>query len=361
MFLFMPADNQMPRLTPSAFSTGGIRSRGTAADLWKAAMHIGLAIGLAASAFAADRKKDEARMLPQDMPSDLRVLDNILYKQAAGQCLWITFFSPLQNTEGPTPLVVYIHGGGWTGGNRYGMIRPQIANVIRNLNHAGITCASIDYRLASPGKTSVMESVADCKDALRFLVKNAKKFRIDPDRIALFGESAGGHLLLVTGLGDEEDYPCDHSIPGAPVKVRCMVSYYPRVSFSDPALLVTEQSDLEQIEKHMQRILNVPWKSDPTLLRNLSPLELVQSNSPPIQIIHGDQDKVLPVANALAMQDIAATKGIELECIIVKGADHCFDGKDIHPTDEEIQTSTVDFLTKHLKQLTPVHIQQATP
>lgn len=189
---------------------------GTGGEFWKTSLRMGLAVGLAASAFAADKNYDEAHMAPQDMPTDLRVVDNILYKEVSGQRLWLTFFAPLKKTEGATPLVIYIHGGGWVGGNRYRMIRPQIANVIRDLNHCGVTCASIEYRLAESGVATVMESVADCKDALRFLVKNARKFGIDPDRIALFGESAGGHLVLVTGLGDETDYPCDHSIPGPP-------------------------------------------------------------------------------------------------------------------------------------------------
>jgi acetyl esterase/lipase len=302
--------------------------------------------------FGADKKSDEAHMRPQDMPSDLRVVDNILYKQAAGQQLWLALFAPLKKTEGPTPLVVYIHGGGWTGGKRYGMIRPQIANVIRDLNKQGITCASIEYRLAKPGVSSVMESVADCKDALRFLAANAAKFGIDPDRIGLFGESAGGHLVLTTGLGDEKDYPCDHSIAGNPAKVRCIVAYYPRVSFSDQALLVTERFDQGKIEKWMNQIFGTSWKSDPSMLHKLSPVELVRSNSPAIQIIHGDQDTILPVGNATAMRDSAEAKGVEVECIIVKGADHCFDGKEIKPTDEEIEKCTVDFLIKHLGQST---------
>ena len=316
-----------------------------------------ISIALATSCFAADKKDDEAHMRPQDMPSDLRVVDNIHYKEAAGQHLWITFFAPLKKTEGPTPLVVYIHGGGWTGGKRYNMIRPQIANVIRDLNKEGITCASIEYRLAAPGVTSVMDSVADCKDALRFIVKNAQKYGIDPDRIALIGESAGGHLVLTTGLGDEKDYPCDHSISGAPAKVRCIVAYYPRVSFSDKALLVSKRFDSEKIDKWMEQVLGASWKSDPAMLHKLSPVELVQSNSPAIQIIHGDQDTILPVSNATAMRDSAAAKGVEVECIIVKGAEHCFDGKEIHPTDVEIEKSTVDFLMRHLA---PISTIQAT-
>ena len=300
------------------------------------------------NAFAADKKTDEAHMKPQDMPADFRLVDNIAYKAAIGQQLWLTLFAPLKKNDAATPLVVYIHGGGWTGGDRYKMIRPQIANVIRDLNQHGVTCASIEYRLAKPGVATVVDSVADCKDALRFLARNAERFGIDSDRIALFGESAGGHLVLVTGLGDEQDYPCDHAIPGKPVKVRCIVSYYPRVSFSDPALLVTERFNPSAIEKGMRQILGDSWKSAPTLIHKLSPVELVRPDSPPMLVIHGDQDKVLPVSNATAMRDAALAKGVPCDCLIVNGADHCFDGKDIHPTDAEIEKITVDYFIQHL-------------
>jgi acetyl esterase/lipase len=188
-------------------------------------------------------------------------------------------------------------------------------------------------------------------------VQNAAKYGIDPDRIALIGESAGGHLVLTTGLGDDMDYPCDHSIRGTTAKVRCIVAYYPRVSFVDKDLLISKRSDSEKIDKWMEQVLGASWKSDPAMLHKLSPVELVQSNSPAIQIIHGDQDTILPVSNATAMRDSAAAKGVEVECIIVKGAEHCFDGKEIHPTDVEIEKSTVDFLMRHLA---PISTIQAT-
>ena len=304
-------------------------------------------------AAADDKKTDEAHMKPQDMPTDLKVIDNITYKHVGDQKLELMLFEPLTHPSGKSPLVVYIHGGGWTGGDRYKMIRPHLANVIRDLNYRGVTCASIEYRLAKQGKATVMESVADCKDALRFLVNNAEKFGFDPDRIALFGESAGGHLVLVTGLGDEKDYPCDHTILGPPAKVRCIVSYYPRTSFSDPSLLITERYNRENINKNMQQILGVTWDEDKNLLRKLSPLELVRQDSPPIQLVHGDKDETLPVSNSTAMRDAALAKGVPVDCIIVRGAAHCFDGKDIHPTDNEIEKSSVDFFTKYLIQSKP--------
>ena len=164
-----------------------------------------------------------------------------------------------------------------------------------------------------------MDSVADCKDALRFLANEAGQFGIDPDRIAVFGESAGGHLCLVTALGEEQDYPCDRTIAGPPVKVRCVAAFYPRVSFSDPEMLATPRFPLAKVRKDLQSILGGPLDERRKMIRKLSPIELVRANSPAIFLAHGDADDILPVRNATAMRNAAQAKGVPVECIICKG------------------------------------------
>ena len=303
---------------------------------------------MAAPAGAADKRADELHLKREDAPSDLKVVDDIVYKQAGNQKLVLMLFNPLERKPGKSPLVVYIHGGGWAGGDRYKLFRPHLISVVRELNKRGVTCASIEYRLAKPGSATVMEGVADCKDALRFLANNADQYGIDPGRIGVFGESAGGHLCLIAALGDERDYPCDPAVPGSPVKIRCAAAYYPRVSFSDFALLVTERFSAERVRKDLERILGGPLDQKQEVIRKLSPIELLRADSPAILIVHGDKDDILPVSNATAMRDAAQTKGVAVECIICKGAAHCLDGKNLDPTEEEITRRTVDFLMKNL-------------
>ena len=298
---------------------------------------------------AADKKADELHMKAEDMPSGLKVVNDIVYKQAGEQKLVMMLFAPEVKRKGKSPLVVYIHGGGWTGGDRYKVLRPHLLNVLRGLNQQGVTCASIEYRLAKPGMATVMDSVADCKDALRFLVNNAERHGIDPERIAVFGESAGGHLCLVTALGDEKDYPCDRSIAGSPVKVRCVASFYPRVSFSDPELLATQRFSLERVRKDLERILGGPLAEKGETIGKLSPIQLLRAGSPPIFIAHGDKDDVLPVSNAIKMRDACVAAGVPVECVFCKGANHCFDGKENDPPDDEIVRRTVAFFLKNLK------------
>ena len=125
--------------------------------------------------------------------------------------------------------------------------RRDLVNVIRQLNQNGIACVSIEYRLANGGKATAYDSAADCKDAIRFLAKNAEKYHLDPGRIGVFGSSAGGNLCLVTALGDDKDYPCDPALNGSGARIRCVAAYYPLTSFVNPEVL--KGSNFERPER----------------------------------------------------------------------------------------------------------------
>ncbi|HEX3869119.1 MAG TPA: alpha/beta hydrolase, partial [Pirellulales bacterium] len=233
----------------------------------------------------------------------------------------------------------------WGGGDKYRVLRPDYLNVIRELNKQGVTCASIEYRLTSDGKSSAYDSASDCKDAVRYLFKHASEYGIDRDRIGTFGTSAGGHLTLVTALGKDSDYPGDPSLKDVEPRIRCVAAYFPLVSLVDSA--VTKGSNFERPERLIP-ILGGPLDEKRDIALKLSPLDLVRSDSPPIFLAHGDNDKALSYVNSTAMRDAAEAKGVPVECIISKGAGHGFSGKDIDPSGDEINRRTVAFFMKYL-------------
>ena len=279
------------------------------------------------------------------LPADLKVVPNIIFKKIGATNLDLMLFLPLTNRFERSPIVVYIHGGGWGGGDKFRVLQPDILGVVRELNRQGVTCASIEYRLANGGDAKVNDSVADCKDAVRFLVKNAAQYGLDPQRIGMFGSSAGGHLTLVTALGDDQDYPCDPAFAGPPGKICCVAAYYPLVSFVDPAMM--KGGNFERPQR-MIPLLGGLSQDHRALALKLSPIELLRTNSPPLLLAHGDADEVLSVQNSLAMCAAAQAKGVPVECIISKGAGHGFRGAAIDPTVAEIDRRTVAFFMKYL-------------
>ena len=173
------------------------------------------------------KAKTTSAELANRMPTWFPEFDHtpdIVYKTVGDQKLQLDLLTPKGLKSEAAPLLVYIHGGGWGGGDRYRCSRPDISGVFKRCAAAGILCATIEYRLNSP-KATAFDSATDCKDALRFLVKNAKQYRIDPERIGTIGGSAGGHLSLVTALGDPKDFPGDPALAGFdPKSLRCEVA-----------------------------------------------------------------------------------------------------------------------------------------
>lgn len=102
------------------------------------------------------------------------------------------------------PAVIYIHGGGFMHGDKQDIFASAWFPVAKNSIEKGCICFSINYRLTDKQKKhTILDCVTDCKDALRFIVKNAQEFGIDPSRIGVWGTSAGGHLALMMLLTGE--------------------------------------------------------------------------------------------------------------------------------------------------------------
>lgn len=280
---------------------------------------------------------------------DLTVVRDIVFKQIGETKFDLILFPPAApQTTSPnpkSPLVVYIHGGGWGGGDKYKVLRPDILGVVRALVQQGVACASVEYRLADGKPTTALEALADCKDAVRYLRLNASKYGIDRERVGTFGSSAGGHLTLVTALGDDRDYPCDRALDGGAGQVRCVAAYYPLVSFVDRAVM--QGSNFERPQR-LVPLLGGTLEEKRDLALQLSPIELLRSDSPAIFVAHGDHDRVLSYVNATTLRDAAQAKGIPIECVISKGADHGFGGDGIDPDIAEINRRTVAFFLKYL-------------
>jgi acetyl esterase/lipase len=285
-----------------------------------------------------------------DIPKDLKVEDNVVYKTVNGQDLKLTVFYPQVKKYDKAPLLVYIHGGGWAAGNRFVVVKSGGIDVVRQLNNAGVVCATIEYRLvprdpSTPNASTTMDAEADCRDAIHFLVKNAARFGIDPERIATMGGSAGGHLSLVTALGEDKDYPCDPALTPYQGKVLAEVADFPAVSLVDPALLGV---GVFKRPGTLAMVLGGPPDQKRDVAEKLSPTLLLKPTSPPILLAQGDHDSALPVQNSITMAKLCEEKGVPVELIVVKGAEHGFRGKNIEPTIPEIAHRSADFLLKYL-------------
>ena len=288
------------------------------------------------AADAETRMKSIAASFP-----DFDYAPNVVYKQVGDQALQLDILTPKGLKAAAAPVLVYIHGGGWGGGDRYRMTRPDISGVFNRCGKAGIICASIEYRLNNE-KATAFDSAVDCKDALRFLVKNAAQYHIDPARMGTIGGSAGGHLSLVAALGDPKDFPGDPALTGHdPAALRCEVAYYPATDFTDSALAG------RFLGPRATMMFGGPPEKKVDVIRLLSPMYLIQKESTPVYCFHGDKYTTLSVENSRRLYAKGKAVGADIQYTEVKNGAHGFSGE-CTPSIDEICTRAAKFVIERL-------------
>jgi len=271
---------------------------------------------------------------------------DIIYKTIGGDTLDMILFLPPNVKQGTKmPVMLYTHGGGWGGGNKFNILGAPFIGTLKTILNKGIACATIDYRLTRVGRSTVYDCVSDCKDAARFLMKNAEKYSLDVDRMGVWGGSAGGHLCLMTALADNKYFKGDESLQQYEPNFLCTVSYFPLTSFVKTEYL--KDSNFEKPQRFIS-ILGGPLSEKQNLAKRLSPVEWINKNSTPVFLLHGEQDKVLPIEQSIYLEEVGKAKGADIKLLRVKNAGHSFNGKNISPSMDDINKIAAEYIIKKL-------------
>ena len=257
----------------------------------------------------------------------------------------LDLFLPVLPKGKLAPAVVWIHGGGWTIGDK-AQAREQ--NVGRNLAAAGYVVASINYQL---GAGAWPQNLLDCKNAVRFLRVHAAEYGVDPTRIAVAGGSAGGHLALMVAFTADREWEPATPYPGVSNAVRAVIDLY------GPTNLLTRVETDDQgrptgklKEANAARVFGGSRTGNPVPWRAGSPVNHVHTAVPPVLILHGDRDATVDLGQSVELDGILTAQGVVHEFTVVKNAGHSFDlekweGK---PLSVDLRSLVLDFLEKHL-------------
>jgi acetyl esterase/lipase len=204
-----------------------------------------------------------------------------VYKEADGIPLKMYIFSPAHHrADSQTPAIVCIHGGGWAGGS------PQLFFPhARYFAARGMVAFSIAYRLTSRDGVTPGDCIEDCKSAIRYIRKNAGRLGIDTSRIAILGDSAGGHLAACLGVMDSVfDAPGED--PRISALGNALILYNPVIDLnSDNLLRIVPDRPLK----------GFPGLSREEIGKRVSPIHYVKPGQPPAIILHGlDDTNVAP-------------------------------------------------------------------
>jgi acetyl esterase/lipase len=249
-------------------------------------------------------------------------------------------------TGAAVPVVVFLHGGGWRVGNRHAagpMYRDAAPTPFERMAQAGIAVASIDYRLS--GEAVFPAQLHDAKAAVRWLRARADELGIDPERIAAWGESAGGHLAELLGLtADDATLEGEVGVTGQPSRVSAVVAWY---APSDVAAVATDTgADPADPSTREAQLLGAPARDVPELAAQASPITHVGPGAPPFLLLHGADDTFIPRAQSERLHEALVSAGIEADLELFEGANHMWAGSPAAA--QQALDRTVDELRRRL-------------
>ncbi|MBI5768715.1 MAG: alpha/beta hydrolase [Verrucomicrobia bacterium] len=232
------------------------------------------------------------------------VKTDIEYGTAGGERLKLDAYVP--EGAGPFPAVILVHGGGWTGGDKSGGPKKgYMAPLHAPLEKAGFAWFSINYRLAPRHRYPAC--IEDVETAIRWVKARAAEYRVDPRRIALAGESAGGHLVALAAVRMDESTRLAAVVP-----IYGLFDLTAGLADGEPlrknfvALFGREKADAESL----------------ALLRQASPLHQVRPGLPPMLLLHGDADKTVPYDHSTRLLARLRAAGVPGELITIPGGPH---------------------------------------
>jgi acetyl esterase/lipase len=280
-----------------------------------------------------------ALVLATPLHAQSRIERNVVYAVVGGSSLTLDLHFPDAGVR-PLPVAVYVHGGGWTSGDKSG--GAGFADVPELLSR-GYLVASVNYRLAPDNRWPAQ--IEDVKAAIRFLRADAERIGLDPERIGAWGSSAGGHLVAMLGAADAgAGFDRSGGNDGVSSRVRGVVDLFGPADLSQPGFPTSGAV----------RALLGPDPS-PAALAGASPVTYVSADDPPFLILHGEEDATVPLSQSVIFLEALQSAGVASTLVVVRNAGHGFQpvGGEIVPSRVELTRMIADFFDGAVKPPAP--------
>jgi acetyl esterase/lipase len=254
------------------------------------------------------------RPLPaRPLPPGVRAERDIVYAKAGERELKLDVYLPEGPSARPRPLIVWIHGGAWRAGSKE---QTPILPLLRQ----GYAGASVGYRYTQ--EAPFPANVQDCKAAIRYLRANAAKYNIDPNRIAVWGSSAGGHLVAFLGTsGDVAEFEGTHGVTGVSSRVQAVVDWFGPTRVARMSHHPSRM-DHDSPESPENQLIGALIQQNPELAERANPARYASKDDPPFLIQHGDADPLVPMEQSEILADALKAAGAKVELQPMAGAGH---------------------------------------
>jgi acetyl esterase/lipase len=244
------------------------------------------------------------------------VIPDVVYGHKDGMALTFDIFKPKTHTNGAA--IIFMVSGGWV--SNY--VPPaQALPRYQELLDAGFTV--ITLRHGGSPKYLIPEIVGDVRRGVRFIRYNAKSWGIDPNRLGVYGGSAGGHLSLMIGLAsDNGDPAAKEDFMKESDRVAAVVAYFPPVDLRQLARGLNPPPSGTVLDRFPALNFEKERAAD------FSPIVFVTADDPPTLLIHGDKDQLVNISNSQIIFDALKKNNVKTDFITIPGADHRFRGED---------------------------------
>jgi acetyl esterase/lipase len=245
------------------------------------------------------------------MTAPVRRVPDVVYGEVPGyRPLELDLYLP--RVGGPVPVIVHVHGGGWRRGSRRHPLPALGPGFYDDLAGQGFAVAAIDYRLS--GEARFPAPLEDVRAAVGWVGDHGATYGLDPGRVFGWGDSAGGHLALLAAL------------TGAPV--HGVVAWFP---VTDLAGLPSDVADAGGVpdpgpDSREALLLGAPAAAVPDLAREASPVAHASAAAPPVLLMHGAADDLVPPAQSVRLAGALREAGATVELELVPGATHFWKG-----------------------------------
>ncbi len=283
---------------------------------------------VAGLAFTADSAQPNANPPPRrsSLPPGARPFRDLEYGHANNHAMRLDLYLP-EKEDHRLPLIIWIHGGGWRGGSK------DVPSPALPFTAKGYAVAQVGYRLTR--EATFPAQIYDCKAAVRWLRANAAKYNLDPEKFAAWGSSAGGHLVALLGVS-EGIVELEGKVNDlkASSRVQAVVDWYGPTDFLQSSNLPSSIHPGDS-NSPVAKLLGGPVLDNKDKAAAASPMTYVSKAAPPFLIMHGDQDRIVPIRQSELFYEALRKHGVDATFIPVKGAGHGFRGPEATKPVEE--------------------------
>jgi len=265
------------------------------------------------------------------LPDGVKVLRDLEYVPGGHERQKLDLYLP-EKSEGPLPVVVWIHGGGWRAGSKSGC--PGIF-----LAGKGFAVASVGYRLSQHAVFPAQ--IEDCKTAIRWLRANAKMYNLDGNHVGVWGASAGGHLVALLGTSAKLKELDGTGNLDQSSEVQCVVDWFGPTDFQH----MPEQISNDPKSVIAQLLGGAPAKEKEKAAL-ASPLGQVNKDCPPFLIMHGDKDQLVRLSQSQDLEAALKKANVPVTLVVLEGQGH--GGPEF--SNAENRKRIEEFFSKYLKQ-----------